>query len=288
MTSSPLLALAVVGGATLGGGVSLLLVAALPATPALGPALDRLYPSTRRPPSRSFVGWLTSNLQVPRADLAILGRTAESYVVMLIVYGLTALALPALLGLLVAIVGLSVTPYLPAGAALFAAVAGVWLAHQDVVARARAARAEFVRALCTYLDLAATQVRGGHGPMESLDRAAGICHGWVFDHLRAALVRAELQLSPPWDELKRLSMDLNVVELGDLADIMRSAGTEGAQSYQTLRAKADSLRDYIRTQELETAELRTNKLDVPAAALIFVLLALMGYPFLAGLVPHQP
>jgi hypothetical protein len=119
--------------------------------------------------------------------------------------------------------------------------------------------------------------------MESLDRAVGICHGWVFDHLRAALARARLRLTPPWDELKRLSLEIDVVELGDLADIMRSAGTDGAQVYQTLRARADSLRDQIRTQELEAAEVRTNKLDMPAAALILVLLGLMGYPFMAAL-----
>lgn len=280
--------IAVLGGAVLGGGLAMLGVALMPATPALGPALDRLYPTTRRPTERSFIRWLSSRVQVPRQDLAILGRTSEGYIVTLIVYGLVALALPATLGLICAILGLPVPPYVPAGLAVLAAIAGVWLAHRDVVDRAQVARAEFVRGLCTYLDLAATQVRSGHGPMESLDRAVGICQGWVFDHIRSALTRAQLQLTPPWDQLKRVSLELNVVELGDLADIMRSAGTEGAQVYQTLRARADSLRDHIRTMELEHAEVRTNKLDIPSAALILVLLALMGYPFLAGLLTSSP
>ncbi|HLT11604.1 MAG TPA: type II secretion system F family protein [Micromonosporaceae bacterium] len=284
MSVSPLLVLALAGGAAFGGGIAVLLAGLLPAAPALGPALDRLYPATRPPRSRSLVAWLSGRLQVPRADLAVLGQTSESYVVRLIGSALFGLGLPTLISVLALIIGLPVAPYLPVGAAVIAAAVGVWFAHRGVVERARAARGEFARALCTYLDLAATQVRGGHGPMESLDRAAGICHGWAFDHIRAALARAELQLTPPWDELKRLSIELDVVELGDLADIMRSAGTEGAQAYQTLRAKADSLRGHIRTRELEKAEVRTNKLDIPAAALIFVLLALMSYPFLAGMI----
>lgn len=275
--------LAVVGGGIVGAGVGVLCVAVLPAAPALGPALDRLYPTTRRPERQTFVRWLSAKIQVPRQDLAILGRSSESYVVSLIVKGLVLLALPAFIGVFSAVLGLAVPPTVPLGGALLCAVAGVWLAHRSVLDKARAARAEFIRALCTYLDLAATQVRSGHGPMESLERAVGICHGWVFDHIRAALARARLQLTPPWDQLKRLSHELNVVELGDLADIMRSAGTDGAQVYQTLRARADSLRDQIRTQELEAAELRTNKLDMPAALLILVLLVLMGYPFLAAL-----
>ncbi len=65
---------------------------------------------------------------------------------------------------------------------------------------------------------------------------------------------------------------------------MRSAGVDGAHVYNTLRAKADSLRDQIRTQQLEKAEVRTNKLDIPATALILILLVLMVYPFMAKLV----
>ncbi|MBX6749185.1 MAG: type II secretion system F family protein [Micromonosporaceae bacterium] len=280
---SRLFVLAVLGGGVVGAGLGVLCVALLPAVPALGPALDRLYPTTRQPERQTFVRWLSRNIQVPRQDLAILGRTSEGYVVALIVNGLAALAVPATVGVVSAMLGLGVPPTIPVGGAVLFAAVGVWLAHRSVLEKARAARAEFVRALCTYLDLAATQVRSGHGPMESLERAVGICHGWVFDHLRAALARARLRLTPPWDELKRLSLELNVVELGDLADIMRSAGTDGAQVYQTLRARADSLRDQIRTEELEAAELRTNKLDMPAAALILVLLGLMGYPFMAAL-----
>jgi hypothetical protein len=152
-----------------------------------------------------------------------------------------------------------------------------------VLSKAAVARAEFRRAMCTYMGLSASQVLDGHGPMESLERAAAICHGWVFTRIRGALLRAQLMLTPPWDELKALARQINVVELSDLADIMRTAGNEGANVAETLRARADSLRDQIRADALSDAEVRTSKLDIPASALILVLIVLIGYPFISRL-----
>lgn len=277
------LVLAVVGGGLAGYGVFLIVAHLLPAPPALGPALARLHPGTYVGRSRTPLDRVRARIRVPHTDLAILGRTPEGYYTTLGVSALLGLLLPAMITLVLLVSPFRITPVVPVGVTLLIAVGAAWLAHRDVVARAAMARKEFTRAMCTYLDLAAHQVLGGHGPTESLERAAGICHGWVFSHLRGALLRAQLQLTPPWDELKKLSTTLDVVELGDLADIMRTSSTEGANVYHTLRARADSLRDQIRTEALEVAETRTNKLDIPAAALIMVLLVLVGYPFLARL-----
>jgi len=285
VTSNMPLVLAVLGGAVAALGLVMLAGQLLPAPPALGPALRRLHPGDA-PESTSPWDWVHRRIRIPHADLAILGRTTDRYFLTLGLSALFALVVPALITLLVVTTRLPVPVLIPAGGTAVAAVGATWLAHRDVIAKAETARAEFRRAVCTYLDLAAHQVLGGHGPMESLSRAAAICHGWVFARMRAALLRAELNLQPPWDELKRLSVEINVIELGDLADIMRTAGTEGAQVYQTLRARADSLRDQIRTKALEVAEVRTNKLDIPAAALILVLLVLIGYPFMARLFIH--
>jgi Flp pilus assembly protein TadB len=284
---TPSFVAAVFGGAVAGYGIALLITSLIPAPPALGPALDRLYPSDRHDMPRSAIERLRGRIRVPAADLAILGRTPERYVLDLTLWALGGLALPSLLSLLLVIAGF-VAPAVPIGAGILGAAGAVWLVQKDIAARAQAARDEFRRGICTYLDMAATQVHGGRGPMEALNRAASICHGWVFDRLREALIRADLQLAPPWHELKQLSTELGVTELGDLADIMQAAATEGAQVHETLRARADSLRDHIRTQQLEEAEIRTNKLDVPAAALILVLLVLMGWPFMARLFTHQP
>ncbi|MET9300687.1 type II secretion system F family protein [Micromonospora aurantiaca] len=273
----------VIAGAMAGLGVFLLVVQLIPAPPALGPALRRLHPLTAASNTPAGISWLRRRLAVPHADLRLLNRSTDQYFLTLGLSALFCLILPALITILVAVLRLPIPVVIPAGGTIAAALAGAALAHREVVSKAAVARAEFSRAMCTYLDLAAHQVLGGHGPVESLDRAASVCHGWVFARIREALLSAQLQLRPPWDELKVLARDIEVIELGDLADIMRTAGSEGANVHQTLRARADSMRDRICTEALAQAELRTNKLDIPAAALILVLLVLIGYPFMARL-----
>ncbi|MFI7026313.1 type II secretion system F family protein [Micromonospora sp. NPDC049900] len=273
-------------GGMLGLGVFLLLMQAIPAAPALGPALRRLHPVAGVTPPPPMVGWLRRYTQVPHTDLRLLGRTPEQYYLTLGLSALLALAFPALLTIAVIVLRIPIPPAIPAGGAILASLGAAWLAHREVLTKATAARNEFRRAMCTYLDLAAHQVIAGHGPVESLDRAASICQGWVFARTRDSLLNAQLQLSPPWDQLKALSRDIEVIELGDLADIMRTAGSDGADVYDTLRARADSLRDQLRTEALAEAELRTSKLDVPAAALIFIVLVLVIYPFMTQLFQH--
>src|SRR5687767_15472567 len=121
------------------------------------------------------------------------------------------------------------------------------MAHRDIVAKAERARREFVRAVCTYLDLVALQLSAARGPVQALEQAATICHGWVFERIREALLRAQMQMVFPWQELRAMSEEIGVPELGDVGAIMQSSGTEGAQVQHTLREQADSLRDQIRT-----------------------------------------
>jgi len=283
--STPQIAM-IAAGAFVGFGLFLLAAQAIPTAPALGPALRRLHPAGGVATPPPMPGWLRRHLQVPHADLRLLGRTTQHYYVTLGLAAAFTLVFPALITVVVLILRVPISPFIPAGVAVLSAVGAAWLAHREVLTKARASRSEFRRAMCTYLDLSAHQVIAGHGPVESLDRAASICHGWVFARTREALLTAQLQLSPPWDQLKTLSRDIEVIELGDLADIMRTAGTEGADVYETLRARADSLRDQLRTEALAEAEVRTSKLDVPASALIFIVLALVIYPFMTQLFEH--
>jgi Flp pilus assembly protein TadB len=273
----------VISGGLVGLGLFLLVAQLVPAPPALGAALHRLHPLASATTPQPATGWWRRRFQIPTADLKLLGRSTDQYMLTLGLSALFALILPALITAAVIVLHAPMSPFIPAAFTVAAALGAAWLAHRDVLAKAAAARSEFTRAMCTYLDLAAHQVLGGHGPVESLDRAASVCQGWVFARVREALLSAQLQLHPPWDELKVLARDIEVIELGDLADIMRTAGNEGADVHQTLRARADSLRDQIRTVALAEAEVRTSKLDIPAAALILILLVLIGYPFMARL-----
>ncbi|MEV4416245.1 type II secretion system F family protein [Catellatospora sp. NPDC049609] len=286
------LALAVAGGATAGLGLYLLVTAFVPATPALGPALRRLHPTLAvdhpaaehraAPPVRVTGDWY-ARLSLPATDLAILDRTPQGHVLSVTLSALMGLALPVLATVFALVAGVTLPVSVPLVATLLFALGAGALAHYDMRARARQARKEFVRALCTYATLTAHQVRSGHGAVEAMERSASICDGWPYTRLRTSLLTAQLQMRPPWDELKALADRIGVVELTGFADIMRSAGNDGAQVYQTLRAQAASLRDQIRVAALEAAKTRTSKLDIPSTMMILILLVLVGYPLMTSL-----
>lgn len=280
------LGIAIVGGAIVGFGLYLLASQLVPSTPALGPALRRLHPPNAPvgtvavpPPARSWV----PTFSMPAADLNILGRTPEKHLFSVAISAALGFFLPLLIAVALAVAEVSLPLAVPVGATVLMSVGLGLMAHLDMRARAKAARAEFVRALCTYAGLTAHQVRSGHGAVEAMERSASICDGWPYVRLRTALLTAQLQMRTPWDELKTLAAEIDVVELASFADIMRSAGNDGAQVYQTLRAQAASLRDQIRAKAVELAKTRTSKLDIPATMLIIILLVLVGYPLMANM-----
>ncbi|GAB7048040.1 type II secretion system F family protein [Catenuloplanes indicus] len=282
------LAIAVSGGAAVGAGVFLLVRELLPATPALAPALRRLHRETRAPAAEirrrrrlDWLGGLARWLRPPQQELELLGRTPEQYALSILVSALVGLVAPVVSLTFMAAAGIRLPFVVPVFAGLLCAAAAAWLAHQDVLTKAERARREFSRAVCTYLDLVALQISAAHGPVQSLEQAAEICDGWVFERIREALHIAQLQMRSPWEELRELSERIGVPELGDVGAIMQSSGTEGAQVHDTLRSRADALRDQIRTEALARAEGVTSRLDIPGALLVFILLGFVLFPFMA-------
>ncbi|MFY1618733.1 type II secretion system F family protein [Micromonospora sp. WMMD736] len=281
-----LLGIAVSGGAAIGFGVFLVIRELVPATPALGPALRRLHqpPGTGRvsTPASRRLDWLTGLsrwLRPPHRQLALIGQTPEQYALSVLLSALIGLAAPTLLVMALFVLGVSLPVAVPVLGGLGMALIAGLLAHRSVLSKADAARDEFRQAVCTYLDLVALQLSAAHGPVQSLERAAAVCDGWVFDRLQEALRIAQMQMHAPWDELRDLADKIGIPELGDVGAIMRSSGSEGAQVHETLRSRADSLRDQIRTDNLARAEGVTSKLDIPGALLVFVLLGFVVYPF---------
>ncbi|MEO3745168.1 type II secretion system F family protein [Plantactinospora sp. B5E13] len=283
------LAISVLGGAAVGLGLFLLVREAMPATPALGPALRRLHqpPGLTRPRTRAGVrdlDWLTGLtrwVRPPHRQLALLGRTPEQYTLSLVLSGLVGLATPAVSSAILFLGGVRPPVVVPTVGSLGFALLAVLLAHRNVLVRAERARREFSQAVCAYLDLVALQLAAAHGPVQALERAAGVCDGWVFERIREALRIAQLQMHSPWAELRDLAEKIGIPELGDVGAIMQSSGTEGAQVHDSLRSRADSLRDQIRTDNLARAETITSRLDVPGALLVFVLVGFVLYPFVA-------
>jgi Flp pilus assembly protein TadB len=282
------LAIAVLGGATIGLGLFVLVREAMPVTPALGPALRRLHqparPAGRPAGTRNDLHWLGGLarwLRPPTRDLALLDRSPEQYALSVLLSALIGLVLPPFAVLALTAAGVSLPVVVPAVAGLGLAVLFALLAHQDVLTKAARARREFSRAVCTYLDLVALQLSAAHGPVQALEQAAAVCDGWVYERIREALRLAQLQMHSPWEELRELADEIAVPELGDVGAIMQSSGAEGAQVHDTLRQRADSLRDQIRTDNLARAEAVTARLDVPGALLVFVLMGFVLYPFVS-------
>jgi hypothetical protein len=268
-------------GALAAAGVVILVGELLPATPALGPALRRLHPELSRRGRMEGAGELLRRFPVPHDSLALLGRTPGYYFSSLLVAGLAGMALPVLVGVMLASAGRHLpAPAVAASAVLSLAVAVVFMlvAHSDLQFRARRVRREFRSVVAVYLSLVAMERGAGHGAVESLERAAEVGDGWVIRRIRQALLRARAHHRPPWEELTELGREIGVVELGDVGQIMQSAGTFGALVNRTLLERADSLRDQIRADALSRAEATTGKLEIPGAILLFILAAFVIYP----------
>jgi tight adherence protein C len=282
------LPLALIGGAIVGLGLFGIVRELLPATPALGPTLARLQPTAESPspflaePSLGPWSWLARLVPVPDSDLAILGKRKDAYLTSVATSALSGLITPGVVVAILALAGIHVPIIVPVFLGLICAVAFGYFARRDVGKKAADARREFTRAFCTYLDLVVLELTAA-GPVQALERAAKICHGWVFDRIEEALTQSQLQMSFPWDQLLRLGEEIEVVELQDFASIMRSAGDSGAQVQQTLREQATTLRDKLRTDSLGRAESVSAKLEMPAAFLVIVLALFIIYPLIARL-----
>jgi len=280
--------LALLGGAVAGTAVFLIIRELLPATPALAPTLARLQPPLQAPtlsldePSLGPWGWLARVAPVPATDLNILGKRKDAYLTSLATSAISGLIAPGVLVALLALAGIRIPIFIPVILGLMCGLLFALLARRDVGQKAKDARREFLRAFCSYLDLVILELTAA-GPVQALEAAAKICHGWAFDRIDEALTQAQLQMTFPWEQLHRLGEEIDVIELQDFAAIMRSAGDSGAHVQQTLREQTDALRDRLRTDSLARAEQISAKLEMPAAFLVIVLAIFMIYPLIARL-----
>jgi Flp pilus assembly protein TadB len=276
---------AIGAGGLLGLGVFLLIWRALPASPVAGRALQRLHPDGLDPTSLGGIvpraAWWQRLWRPPTRELTLLGRTTQQYWLSVGLSALIGFAAPSVLGAALVAIGVPVPLVIPVVVSLALAALAAWGAHYDVLSRAGQARYEFRRAICSYLDLVSLELAAGHGPVAALERACAGIDGWVFERLRETLLRAQLQLHQPWDELRAFATAIDVPELGDVGDIVQAAGADGAVVHETLLARAESLRDQVRVEALARAKAVTTKLDIPGAALLLVLAIFAIYPLMA-------
>lgn len=222
----------------------------------------------------------TLRLDRHRADLALTGTTATRMALEMMGYGALGLVFPLLMTSILALAGLSVPLALPVIAGLGLAAGLSLLPQAELRRRAGLARQQMRRTVCVYLELVALERAADAGAVEALERAAAIGRGPGFGHIREALLRARLEGRTPWISLSTLADELAVPELGDVADIMRLSGEDGAAVLPTLRARAASLRTSLLQADVAAANEASERMSIPVALLGVAFMALLGFPAL--------
>lgn len=278
-------------GALVGLGVTLVVAGLRAPAPDLGAGVARMLGTAPATPQAAGAGALdlaldraavrmaeALRLDRHRADLAITGSTPTRMALEKIGYAFVGLAFPVLLSSILVVAGLTPPVVIPAAAALALAVGMSFLPEVELRRRAAVARVQMRRTVCVYLELVALERAADAGAVEALERAAAIGDGPGFAHIRDALLRARLEGRTPWQQLSELAIELEVPELGDVADIMRLSGEDGAAVLPTLRARAASLRTWLLQSEVTAANEASERMSIPVALLGVAFMALLGFP----------
>ena len=290
---------AILGGATAGLGLWVIIIRLLPAHPNLAQTLAMLSAVQTSTTVEETHGWetvgswglrkLPEKLRpIPTQDLALLSRTPTQFLAKKIAYCLAGLVLPGAIFTVVILMGFSVPFILPAMATLIIAGIAFMLPDMEVRTAATRARVEFSRTLACFVNLVALERSCGSGTKQALDVAANVGDSWVFTRLRESLDRATWAGLTGRDALRELSQELGVTDLGEVADIIALSSNEGAGIYRILRAKARSIREGLLLSDTTRANEANEKMSLPVSVLGIVFLAILIGPALLSMAISFP
>lgn len=281
------LQLAMLSGALILGGVACLTAWALPATVHLKDAIARLQPAThipdpvtnrdRRDTETTIGQWAQRHLPAllwgaaPEKDLALLGRTTASLYGSKVISAAIGLLLIPVISLILAMLGWSMPLGIPAIGSVALAVMMWLLPSNELRDKARKAREEFSYALGAFVEMVALERLSGATVPQALIHAADTGDSWVFDRIAAVLRRTHYTGQSPWDALADMGQALDLPDLVDLADIMRLGGSDGTRVYDSLRARAATMRNATLNTQISRANQASERIAVPVALLVFVL-----------------
>ncbi|MGW0778420.1 hypothetical protein ACWD01_33435 [Streptomyces sp. NPDC002835] len=288
----------VLSGSTAGLGLAVITGALVPAAPRLGWALRRLSPPGPDRPAvpagggraavaqQAWGRWLVERMpgRLPRADLNLLGQRPEQYVLAKVAFALAGLLLPVVVTAGWRLMGLGV-PVLVPGVVGVVAAAGLWFVPDwQVRDQAGKARTEFAHAAAAYLELVALRMASNVGASQALEEAAWVGRGWALTRVQDALLRARTDKSSPWAALDDLGEQLRLPILGDVADIMRLSSADGAAVYDTLRARAASLRTELLAAQAAEANADSERMSAPGALLAALVMLGIAFPAVLSMV----
>jgi tight adherence protein C len=287
--------LVLLSGILLAAGMCCLVVAFAHATPRLEAALERVgADTTDHMPSRDIgpVGSRSERLgafiyrvvPIPltngqRRALRLQDKPIAEFYADKAVMSIIGAVLPGLAGGAFAYLTGHFSP-VPAVAVVVGGVTGFFV--PDLLLRRATANAwtGAAEALLVYIDLVTLERLTNASATQALHNAAALSDVPLFVHIRTVLERARLEQQSPYAELRRLSDQLKLPELADVADVMQLDET-GAALSGTLRARVRELRDAHLTREQikasAAAEGMTIYMTLPALifGLIFLVAAML-------------
>jgi tight adherence protein C len=290
-----IISLVLLSGMLLAGGLSCLVIAFARSTPRLEAALEMmggdgtetLHPSDAGPitgQSERLGAFLYRVVPIPlsngqRGALRLQDKSIPEFYADKAVMAIIGALLPGLVGAAFAYL----TGHLSVIPALAAVVGGaIGFFVPDLALRRTTARVQSgaTEALLVYIDLVTLERLTNASATQALQNAAALSDVPLFVQIRTALERAQLEQQSPYAELRRLSDQIKLPELSDIADVMQLDET-GAALSGTLRARVRELRDAHLTREhikaSAAAEGMTIFMTLPALifGLIFLVAAML-------------
>jgi tight adherence protein C len=177
-----------------------------------------------------------------RANLALAGKSFESYLATKVMLGFFGLVFPPLLLVGLGFAGIHLSVFVPAWAALICAAVFFLLPDLELRQQVDRRRRDFRHAIGAFLDLVAMNLSGGRGVPEALMAASEIGESWAFWRIRDALANARITGQTPWQALGALGEEVQVSELKDLSGALSLVAEDGAKVRESLTARAASLR----------------------------------------------
>jgi hypothetical protein len=298
------LILFVVAGILIGLAVYVAVLAVVPAHPDLADAVARVEhrspghardasdDEVQRDSTERLGNWAMRVLpaaawaRTPERELALLRISHERFYGKKVFGAVAGFLIPPLLTTLFTVLGWHLPFVIPALASPVLAGFLFFAPNLDAVANARDARAEFRVALGSYIDFVALERAATSGPRQAMEVAASIGNTWVFTRIAEDLARSRWSGVPPWDSLRALSQRLGLPELDDFAHIMRLSGEQSTAVYESLRARAESMRDAINGDQLAAANEIGERMAFPSTLMAVAFMGLLVAPALLEMVAH--
>jgi tight adherence protein C len=230
----------------------------------------------RTSPARAYTQALAS-------DLRVLGRSPDDEVVSLVIDVAAGLVAPVATSAVAVLFGLRLPPVIVVAAALVLAGFLGLSRWASVQTNAKARRDELRYALAAFCDLTAMHLAAGRGVSQALETAAGLGDGWAFTEIRAALAAARERGVTGAEGLERLGTEVAVDDVVEVAGSIRLAGQNGAAVRATLGSKARTIRDRLTADVERKAASATERMGLPAAAVLMALVAFYCYPAVMSL-----